>query len=92
MFATDSYRNAFNFMKYSNPEFDALEEQQLRELDPEKRRQLLIRQSQIIWEDQPVGIFRFGTDRVGFSERIRNYFPNGYGQYWSLPWVWIADE
>jgi peptide/nickel transport system substrate-binding protein len=92
MFATDSYRNAFNFMKYSNPEFDALEEQQLRELDPEKRRQLLIQQSQIVWEDQPVGIFRFGTDRTGYTSRLRNYFPNGYGQYWSFPWVWIADE
>ena len=92
VFATDSYRNAFNFMKYSSPEFDALEEQQLRELDPEKRRQLLIEQSKIVWEDQPVGIFRFGTDRTGYATRIRNYFPNGYGQYWSFPWVWVADE
>jgi peptide/nickel transport system substrate-binding protein len=92
VFATESYGNAFNFMKYSSEEFDALEAQQLRELDPEKRKQLLIEQSKIVWEDQPVGIFRFGTDRTGFSSRVKNYFPNGYGQYWSYPWVWIADE
>jgi peptide/nickel transport system substrate-binding protein len=92
MFDTESYRTSFNFMKYSNPEFDELEDQQLRELDPERRRQLLIQQSQIVWEDQPVGIYRFGTDRTGYSSRIRNYFPNGFGQYWSFPWVWIADE
>jgi peptide/nickel transport system substrate-binding protein len=92
MFACDSYGTAFNFMRYCNEEFEALEEQQLRELDPEKRKQLLIRQSQIVWEDQPVGIYRFGTDRTGFTSRLRNYFPNGYGQYWSFPWVWIAEE
>lgn len=92
VFATESYRNAFNFMKYSSEAYDALEDQQLRELDPERRRELLIEQSKIVWEDQPVGIFRFGTDRTGYASRIKNYFPNGYGQYWSYPWVWIADE
>ena len=92
MFATDSYRNAFNFMKYSNPEYDALEEQQLRELDREKRRQLLIQQSQIAWDDQPVGIYRFGNNRVGYSSRLRNFFPNPFGTYWSFNWTWLAEE
>jgi peptide/nickel transport system substrate-binding protein len=92
MFDTDSYLTAFNYMKYSNPEFDALEEQQLRELNPERRKQLLIEQSKIVWEDQPVGIYRFAVDRTGYTSRLKNYFPNGFGQYWSFPWVWIAEE
>ena len=63
MFRCDSYDGGFNDMKYCNPECDALDELQLRELDREKRRELLIQQSQIVWDDLPVGIFRFGVDR-----------------------------
>ena len=37
MFNTASYEGGFNHMKYSNEEFDRLDEEQLRELDPEKR-------------------------------------------------------
>ncbi|MBA2519046.1 MAG: hypothetical protein H0V24_05235 [Chloroflexia bacterium] len=91
MFACDSYGNAFNFMRYCSEEWDALEDQQLRELDPEARAQLLVQQSQIAWDDQPVGIFRFGTNRVGYTDRLHNYFPDTFATYWSFPFVWISE-
>jgi peptide/nickel transport system substrate-binding protein len=92
LFRCDSYNGGFNDIKYCNEEYDALDELQLRELDREKRRQLLIEQSQIVWNDLPVLIFRIGVERPGYSERLHNFFPNGMGGvYWSLPWVWIEQ-
>jgi peptide/nickel transport system substrate-binding protein len=88
-FACDQYENGFNYMKYCNPEWDTLDEQQKREFDPAARNQLLIEQSQIIWEDQPMGIIRFGIYRTGYADTLHNFYPNGYGFLWSLPYMWI---
>jgi peptide/nickel transport system substrate-binding protein len=90
LFRCDSYEGGFNNLKYCNEEFDRLDDQQLRELDREKRRELLIEQSKIVWNDLPVLIYRFGVERPGFSVRLHNFFPTGNGGvYWSLPFVWV---
>ncbi len=90
LFRCDSYTGGFNNLKYCNEEFDALDDQQLRELDREKRRELLIEQSNIVWNDLPVLIYRFGVERPGYTDRLHNYFPTGNGgPYWSLPFVWV---
>ena len=89
LFTCDAYEGGFNFWRYCNPRYDELDEQQKREFDPNLRRELLIQQSQIIWEDQPVGVIRFGVARTGYSTRLHNFIPNGYGFLWSLPYVWV---
>lgn len=90
LFRCDAYKGGFNNLKYCNPEFDTLDDQQLRELDREKRRELLIEQSNIVWNDLPVLIYRFGVERPGYSVRLHNFFPTGNGGvYWSLPFVWV---
>jgi peptide/nickel transport system substrate-binding protein len=90
LFRCDSYEGGFNNIKYCNEEFDRLDDQQLRELDREKRRELLIEQSNIIWNDLPVLIYRFAVERPSFSTRLHNFFPTGNGGvYWSLPFVWV---
>jgi peptide/nickel transport system substrate-binding protein len=92
LFRCDAYDGGFNVIKYCNEEFDRLDDLQLRELDREKRRELLIQQSQIVWEDLPVLIYRFGVERPGYTDRLRNFFPTGNGGvYWSLPFVWIGE-
>jgi peptide/nickel transport system substrate-binding protein len=90
LFRCDSYEGGFNNLKYCNEEFDRLDDLQLRELDREKRRELLIEQSNIVWNDLPVLIYRFGVERPGFTDRLHNFFPTGNGGvYWSIPFVWI---
>lgn len=90
LFRCDSYNGGFNNLKYCNEEFDRLDDLQLRELDREKRRELLIEQSNIVWNDLPVLIYRIGVERPGFSERLHNMFPTGNGGvYWSLPYIWV---
>jgi peptide/nickel transport system substrate-binding protein len=92
LFRCDSYGGGFNDIKYCNEEYDRLDDMQLREFNREKRRQLLIEQSQIIWNDLPVLIYRIGVERPGYSDRLHNFFPNGMGGvYWSLPYTWIAQ-
>ena len=92
MFRSDSFApNGFNCAHYVNPEYDRLNDEQALELDPEKRRQLLIEQSNIINDEQPVGILFFSKTVCGIQPRVHNLKPNGYSQFWSLPWAWIEQ-
>ena len=90
LFGCDAYDGGFNAIKYCSEEIDRLDDRQLRELDREKRRELLIEQSNVVWNDLPILIYRFGVERPGYSVRLHNFFPTGNGGvYWSLPFVWI---
>jgi len=91
MFACNQIEGGFNREGYCNEEYDALQDQQLRELDPEARRELLIQQSQIVWRDLPVGIFRFAVGRTAVNDRLQNYYVNDYSFIWSFPFVWVQE-
>jgi ABC-type transport system substrate-binding protein len=88
LFTCESYVSGFNFGRYCNQKYDELDQQQQREFDPAARNELLIQQSQIVWDEQPVGPIRFGVARTGYNTRIHNFHPNGYGLLWSLPYIW----
>jgi peptide/nickel transport system substrate-binding protein len=89
LFTCEAQTTGFNFGKYCNQEYDALDAQQLREFDPTLRKQTQVQLSQIVWRDLPIGPIRFGVARTGYSAHIHNFFPNGYGFLWSLPFVWV---
>jgi peptide/nickel transport system substrate-binding protein len=89
IFSCDAYKGGLNFMKFCNQQWDQLDEAQRREFDPAKRHEDLIEQSQIVWDEQPVGVIRFGVARTGYNTRMHNFYPNGYGFLWSLPYVWV---
>lgn len=91
IFRCDAQENGFNAAGYCNPEYDRLDDQQLREFEPEARRELLIQLSNIANEDQAAGIFRFIEGRTAFNNRLNNYRPNGYGDLWSMAYVWVAE-
>jgi len=94
MFRCDAYEGGFNRMKYCNPEWDQLDDMQKVELDPERRRQILIQQANIINEDLPVGILVFRDNRMGYNARLKNFFPNGLfsgSELWSTPWLWLEQ-
>jgi peptide/nickel transport system substrate-binding protein len=89
LFTCDAMTTGFNFSSYCNKDYDALDARQLREFDPAKRVQMQIQLSQLIWQDLPIGPIRFGVYRTGYSTTLHNFFPNGYGFLWSLPFVWV---
>jgi peptide/nickel transport system substrate-binding protein len=89
LFTCNAYTTGFNFMHYCNERYDELDNLQKREFDRANRIALLIEQSNIIWTDLPVGPLRFGVGRTGYTNRLHNFYPNGYGFLWSLAYVWI---
>lgn len=91
MFGTASYGGGFNAMKYSNPEYDALNDQANRELDPEKRRELLIQATNIVNDDAPVCVLWFRKNRIAYNARMQNFTPTVNGLLWSLPYVIVAE-
>ncbi|MGE3799011.1 MAG: ABC transporter substrate-binding protein, partial [Thermomicrobiales bacterium] len=92
LFSCDAISFGLNFGSYCSEEWDALDDQQRREFDPAARNELLIEQSALIWEEQPIGVLRFGVARTGYTTNLQNFYPNGYGFLWSLPYVWIGEE
>jgi peptide/nickel transport system substrate-binding protein len=93
MFRCDSTPpGGFNAMRYCNPEYDKLDDQQLRELDPEKRREILIQQSNIANNDAAAGILVFRQNNDAYATRVHNFLPTGYSFYWSFPFVWVAQS
>ena len=81
-----------NFIGYSNPEFDRLDAEQRRTLDPVRRIDLIVEQSQIVWDELPVGIVGFGGGNVGHTKRLHNFYPNTFGGLmWSAAF-WYLEE
>jgi peptide/nickel transport system substrate-binding protein len=83
--------NGFNQVGYCNPEFDRLNDEQLLELDVERRDQLLLEQSNIANDEVAIGMLFFDQAVVASQPRLHNFKPNGYGILASLPFVWVEE-
>lgn len=81
----------FNDMHYCNPKYDELDAKQLRELDLQKRIDLLVEQSNILNDEQANSVLVFSKSVVGVQPRLHNFLPNGYGTFWSIPYVWVEQ-
>ena len=88
LFHSTSVRD-MNVMGWKSEEYDELDDQQRRELDPMKRRALLVRLSSLAWDDLPVGILRFFMVPIAWNASLHNVAPNDLaGPYWSVPFMW----
>ena len=81
----------FNDMRYCNPRYDELDDLQRRELDQQKRIDILIEQTNIINDEQANSVIVFAKNVVGSQPRLHNFFPNGYDTFWSIPYVWVEQ-
>jgi peptide/nickel transport system substrate-binding protein len=87
MFGCDQYQVGFNDMKYCNPELDAINDEARRTFDQDARRELLIQASNIVNDEQPVGIMYFLQDHDAYSDRLQNYSPSTWGIDLSQVWI-----
>jgi len=87
MFGCDQYQVGFNDMKYCNPELDAINDDARRTFDQDARRELLIQASNIVNDEQPVGIMYFLQDHDAYSDRLQNYSPSTWGVDLSQVWI-----
>lgn len=92
LFASDrTPPDGFNKMRYSNPAFDELVEPSKRELDFDKRIDLLVEQGNIVNDDAAVGINLFAKGIYGGAPTLHNFFPNGYSNVWWITRAWLED-
>ena len=91
MFGSNAYGPGFNFMRYSNPEYDQKAAAANVEQDSDARRQLLVDASNIANDDLPVGILYFTKDRFAINtDRVQNYNANALAGYlWSVQYCSI---
>jgi peptide/nickel transport system substrate-binding protein len=92
VFRCDSIDDGFNSMHYCNPEFDRLDDLQLSELDPVTRIDLLQQQSNILNDDVAAGFVVFRKQAIGSLTSLRNFHPNGYDTFWSIPHLWKEQD
>lgn len=83
--------DGFNSMRYCNPEYDELDRQAARELDPERRIDLLIEATNIVNDEVAAGVLFFNQEIMGAQNRVHNFIPNGYALFWSLPYMWLES-
>lgn len=92
MYRCDAWTpTGFNDMHYCNEEYDKLDRQQLRELDPAKRVDLQVELTNIINDDQANTVITFSKSTIASQPTLRNFKASGYGLFASLPFVWIAE-
>ena len=89
MFGCDQYQVGFNDMKYCNPELDEIFAETKRTFDEEARRELLIEASNIVNDDQPVGVLYFDQGHAAYTDKLQNFNPGPWGI--DLSYVWIQQ-
>ncbi|HWV24453.1 MAG TPA: ABC transporter substrate-binding protein [Thermomicrobiales bacterium] len=90
MFYCDSLPpNGFNWMGYCNEEYDQLDHEAMVELDADRRTQLLIDASNVINDDQAVGVLAFKRSNSAAQPRVHNFLPNGYSGTWWIQYTWF---
>jgi peptide/nickel transport system substrate-binding protein len=88
LFGCAQYQVGFNDMKYCNPQLDQINQQAKREFDKDKRRALLIQASNIVNDDEPIGLIAFSKGIAGWNDHVHNYHPGAWGNQ-SYVGVWV---
>jgi peptide/nickel transport system substrate-binding protein len=84
--------NGFNLVSWCNERYDALDAAAQAELDPEKRRDLLIEAANIVNDEMAIGVIAFARDIYGASPRVHNFLPQGYSGYWWIQYAWLEQN
>jgi peptide/nickel transport system substrate-binding protein len=82
----------FNSMRYCNPDYDKLAEAANKELNPDKRIEMLIEASNIVNDDAAAGYLVFRQEIKGSRKTLHNYLPNGYSHLWGISFYWTEVQ
>ena len=89
---SDSIGDKYNFISYSNPDFDRLNDQAVMERDEEKARQMWWQAQEMIVEDQPY-TFLFTDKQINFiHRRFQNVQMETEGWHYNLPQWWVPED
>jgi peptide/nickel transport system substrate-binding protein len=89
---SNSINDRFNFVSYSNPEFDQLNDDAIFEMDPEKAREMWWRAQEMIAEDQPY-TFLYSPKNINFvHRRFQNVQMETVGWNYNLEQWWVPKD
>ena len=74
-----------------NPAYDRLDKFQLHDLDLERRRELLIEQTNIVNNELPIVILRFAVVRIVYNGRLDTIYPSDRSLLPNSPFVWVES-
>lgn len=86
--------SGFNYISYSNPEFDALldEADSLAGCDPDERNALYAQAQQMLFDDQVYVFLYYGNTMVAAQSSVENFDPLPYASQWNIDdWVISSD-
>ena len=89
---TKSINDKFNFVSYSNPEFDRLNDAAIFEMDEEKARQMWWRAQGMIVEDQPYTFLYTPRDINFIHKRFQNVQMKTLGWSYNLEQWWVPKD
>ena len=89
---SNSINDRFNFVSYSNPEFDQLNDDAIFEMDQEKAREMWWRAQEMIAEDQPY-TFLYSPKGINFvHRRFQNVQMETVGWNYNLEQWWVPTD
>lgn len=85
--------DGFNLSRHCNEEYDRINTESVYELDPDKRLELLIEQSDVINDDAPWPLLYFTKGATIVQPRVHNFYAAGItAGLWSYNKIWIEQE
>ncbi len=89
---SESIGDKFNFVSYSNPEFDRLNDAAVMEMDEERARKMWWRAEEMIVEDQPY-TFVYTPKRINYiHKRFQNVQMETVGWHYNLSQWWVPED
>jgi peptide/nickel transport system substrate-binding protein len=92
IFHTKSIPDKFNFVSYSNPEFDQLNDAASMEMDREKARKMWWRAQELIVDDQPYTFLYIPKQINTLSSRFKNVQMETVGWSYNLEQWWVPKD
>ncbi|MFH1486202.1 MAG: ABC transporter substrate-binding protein, partial [Chloroflexota bacterium] len=81
-----------NYNGYSNPDFDRLSMAQATEVDPQKRKELVLEMQRILFKDVPMSVTNWTKYNYATTSRVQNFNPGvGSRQMNRLDYVWVSS-
>jgi peptide/nickel transport system substrate-binding protein len=82
-----------NYFEYNNPEYDALLDKALVEMDPDKKLKLLQQAHQIFVDDAPVWFFNYNKAIIAHQQWAHGFRPEAVEHmYQYMEHVWVEDS
>ncbi|QED47230.1 peptide-binding protein [Cytobacillus dafuensis] len=92
IFHTKEIEKGLNFTGYSNPEIDVLMDEQLKELDKNKRKEMIGKIQALLAEDQPYTFLYYPKEFRALPKNLEGYEFHPKDQMYNIEKWWLKPE